>query len=161
MKALTIPQPYASLIACGEKEIESRHLPPPSSMIGETIAIHAGRQEILRQLSNRIERDAAEQALGLPFKLWKSSLCFESLVCTVTLLGAYEIHSYETDSHKLLVTDNLTSGSPRRSGFYDVAFAHCQPGMWAWLFTNPKPIGPYQHPSGQISPWDWNEEGMF
>lgn len=43
MRALTIHQPYASLIADGRKKIETRSWPPPPGLIGERIAIHAGR----------------------------------------------------------------------------------------------------------------------
>lgn len=43
MKAITLHQPYASLIAAGAKTIETRSWPPPQSMRGEPIAIHAGK----------------------------------------------------------------------------------------------------------------------
>lgn len=43
MKALTLHQPYASLIARGVKTIETRTWPAPAGLIGERIAIHAGK----------------------------------------------------------------------------------------------------------------------
>lgn len=42
MKALSIRQPWAWLIMKGIKDIETRDWPAPESLIGETIAIHAG-----------------------------------------------------------------------------------------------------------------------
>jgi hypothetical protein len=42
MKALTIWQPWASLIAIGAKPYEFRGWKPPRSIIGQRIAIHAG-----------------------------------------------------------------------------------------------------------------------
>lgn len=42
MKALTIRQPWASLIALGVKRIETRSWRAPHALIGKTIAIHAG-----------------------------------------------------------------------------------------------------------------------
>lgn len=42
MKALTIHQPWAWLIAAGHKDIENRVWPAPCSLIGSTIVIHAG-----------------------------------------------------------------------------------------------------------------------
>lgn len=42
MKALTVRQPYAHLIAHHGKWVENRSKPPPKAMIGERIAIHAG-----------------------------------------------------------------------------------------------------------------------
>lgn len=43
MKALTIRQPWASLIALGVKTIETRSWRAPQALIGQTIAIHAGK----------------------------------------------------------------------------------------------------------------------
>ena len=43
MKALTICQPYADMIATGEKIIENRTWPAQAAMIGQRIAIHAGK----------------------------------------------------------------------------------------------------------------------
>lgn len=43
MRALTISQPWADLIASGEKWIENRPRLPPEKLIGERIAIHAGK----------------------------------------------------------------------------------------------------------------------
>lgn len=45
MKALTIWQPWASLIAHDIKSYETRAWRPPESVIGERIAIHAGRTD--------------------------------------------------------------------------------------------------------------------
>lgn len=42
MRAMTVKQPWASLIASGEKRIENRSWRPPAALIGERIAIHAG-----------------------------------------------------------------------------------------------------------------------
>ena len=44
MKALTLHQPWASLIADGRKAIETRSWPPPRGLIGDRIAIHAGKR---------------------------------------------------------------------------------------------------------------------
>ena len=42
--AITVYQPWASLIAHSFKEFETRHWPAPKKYIGGLIAIHAGRQ---------------------------------------------------------------------------------------------------------------------
>ena len=41
MLALTLWQPYATLIACGAKTIETRSWAAPESLIGQRLAIHA------------------------------------------------------------------------------------------------------------------------
>lgn len=46
MKALTLWQPWASLVAEGVKTIETRSWPAPQSLIGERIAIHASKKKV-------------------------------------------------------------------------------------------------------------------
>lgn len=43
MKAISLWQPWASLIACGAKTIETRSWPAPSTVVGARIAIHAAK----------------------------------------------------------------------------------------------------------------------
>lgn len=58
MKAISLWQPWASLIACGAKAFETRSWPPPPALIGQTIAIHAAR---------KVDREAARFATDLVF----------------------------------------------------------------------------------------------
>lgn len=44
MKALTIWQPWAHFLAIGKKRVENRDWHPPKDLIGQWIAIHAGRR---------------------------------------------------------------------------------------------------------------------
>jgi hypothetical protein len=53
MKAISLWQPWASLIAAGLKPYETRNWAPAPSMIGQTIAIHAAK---------KIDRDAIDFA---------------------------------------------------------------------------------------------------
>jgi len=43
MRALTVKQPWASLIASGLKQIENRTYPVPKTVRGARVAIHAGK----------------------------------------------------------------------------------------------------------------------
>lgn len=43
MRALTVKQPWASLIANGTKQIENRTYPVPKTVRGHKVAIHAGK----------------------------------------------------------------------------------------------------------------------
>lgn len=49
MKALTVWQPWASLIAVGAKPFEFRSWKPPAAVIGQRIAIHAGARRVRPQ----------------------------------------------------------------------------------------------------------------
>lgn len=44
MKAISLWQPWASLIACGAKPYETRSWAPPRDLIGQPIAIHAAKK---------------------------------------------------------------------------------------------------------------------
>ena len=44
MRALTLWRPWTDAILNGGKRVENRKRPPPSKMIGETIALHAGKR---------------------------------------------------------------------------------------------------------------------
>lgn len=63
MKALTIWQPWASLIVEGAKPYEFRGWKPPASLIGQRIAIHAGARKVrdseITELLWQIERGEA------------------------------------------------------------------------------------------------------
>lgn len=43
LRALTVRQPRASAIACGDKRVENRGWAPPEKLRGQVIAIHAGK----------------------------------------------------------------------------------------------------------------------
>jgi ASCH domain len=58
MKAISLWQPWASLIACGAKPFETRHWAPPRELIGQPIAIHAAK---------KVDKDAASFAVDLMY----------------------------------------------------------------------------------------------
>jgi hypothetical protein len=48
MKAITLWQPWASLVAIGAKPYEFRKWAAPKSVVGQRIAIHAGARKVIR-----------------------------------------------------------------------------------------------------------------
>lgn len=56
MKALTVCQPYADMIAKGEKIIENRKWPAPARLVGQRIAIHAGKSRAWMEPEDLEER---------------------------------------------------------------------------------------------------------
>jgi len=67
MKAITLYQPWASLIAAGIKRYETRHWPPRSGQLteGEELAIHAGMR-IVKPLPPYLEELIANLPETLP-----------------------------------------------------------------------------------------------
>jgi len=74
MHALTIWQPWATLIMIGAKPLEFRGYPAPKSLIGKRVVIHAGARRIpqkeLRELAHRVEHQnwstGLDAAIALP-----------------------------------------------------------------------------------------------
>ena len=65
MKAITLWQPYASLLVAGRKPHETRSWPPPDSLLGARIAIHAGDKR-LAVVPQPLLTAMAEAGLGRP-----------------------------------------------------------------------------------------------
>jgi len=67
MRALTLHQPWASLVDAGVKTIETRSWRPPADVTGEWIAIHASQKRRLRRsgVMSDVLMNAAEYQLGV------------------------------------------------------------------------------------------------
>ena len=79
MRALTLWQPWASLVASGVKRIENRPWAPPAWMLNETFAIHAGL---------RYDRDSAATAEELGgYPLPKSECPRGAIIATCSLIA--------------------------------------------------------------------------
>lgn len=120
MKAVTIWQPWASLIVAGAKPWEWRGWWPPRSLIGQRIAIHAGARpvkaaevfDILRQInegdSSLVGDVARALLLRIPLTAWpRSSVVGTAILGTpVSALSWAEQHlapgydSTRIDHHK-------------------------------------------------------------
>lgn len=66
MKALTLWQPWASLVVAGAKPYEFRSWRPPAGIVGQRIVIHAGARKVdqrgLDQLVELLEAGGADAA---------------------------------------------------------------------------------------------------
>jgi hypothetical protein len=114
MKALTVWQPWASLIAWGMKPYEFRRWAAPASMIGQRIAIHAGARKLridevygLVLDLQRGEKGAALRAEAMPLLRQvldgQVTLPHSHILCTVTLgrpIRATELPAEWADSER-------------------------------------------------------------
>lgn len=78
MLALTICQPFAELIARGEKRVENRTWWPPRGMIGQRVAIHAGKSR--------------QWLRGYPAE----GLVFGAVIATARLAGVWSLDEIES-----------------------------------------------------------------
>jgi hypothetical protein len=64
MRALTVHQPYASLIVAGAKPFEFRKGRPPAALIGQRTVIHASARQIDPRTASRLFVAVRDQALS-------------------------------------------------------------------------------------------------
>ena len=143
MKAITIKQPWASLIALGEKKFETRSW---QTKYRGPIAIHAGKT---------VDIEACDE-------LWIKSVLKEHSINSYKDLptGVVVATAQLVDCHKVtfnfcddvaLTTDVVVNGLEIKFGDYTA-------GRYAWELTNisllPLPISA----KGQLSLWEWDEQ---
>ncbi|MBO6755786.1 MAG: ASCH domain-containing protein [Roseibium sp.] len=150
MKALTVWQPWASLIACGVKPYEFRGWYAPKSLIGERIAIHAAarkpkREEIADLLLQLKGPEPWTMAL-MPGAIkhldyWLANpdrLPLSHVVCTVRLglpvLGSDLVKKF---------------GGPVNDSDRD------QHSNWGWPMLDVEPLVPPEPATGKQGFWNW------
>lgn len=147
MRALTIYQPWASLIMAGAKPYEFRKRPAPRSLIGKRIVIHASARPMDRgevaDLMNRIgtSEDGTgldpAKALDLLDRVWKDmSILPLAAGLGTAVLGeskpATELYP-DTDSDRI---DHHKWGWPMLDikHFEPIVPARGMQGFWNWPF---------------------------
>ena len=168
MRALTIHQPWATLIASGAKAHETRGMAPPAAMIGCRIAIHAGKsinslmeiQDYLVATNLRDEHPAqwieeiivALKGSGIS-RL--TDLPLGAILCTAMLAGAYRCGATLPSNGQTLVT-SWAPGSPQRGTFMPDAYGDYSPGRWAWHLTDVQCLPTPVPARGQQGFWPWD-----
>lgn len=139
MHALTLHQPFATLIALEAKRVETRGWPAPAWLPGQRIAIHAGKGTDYLPLIHAEPFAAALAGLGLETG---ALLPMGAVVCTAVL-------------------DRCTMMTPAAIAVLEAdnpvehAFGHYEPGRFAWVlrdvqvFAEPIPARGYQ------KVWNW------
>lgn len=119
MKALSLWQPWASLIAVGAKRVETRAWPAPDWLIGQRIAIHAAKRDT--ELWTCV-RDPFKQYLPEPDSLPLGYVIATARLsrCTVMTEASIAVLAQEhPDEH---------------------AFGLYEPGRYAWVLADVEPL---------------------
>lgn len=147
MKAITIHQPWATLIALGEKRFETRGW---ATKYRGPIAIHASKKDprlMMRSLPHDISTNAFDR---LYTKLGVKSgalarLATGSVIATANLTECYKVHIDHSGGAVLMV------GNEYEFGWYEE-------GRYAWELTNVKLLDKPIPAKGQQGLWNWGGE---
>lgn len=137
MKALTVRQPWATLIALGAKRIETRSW---STRYRGPLAIHSSAS-FTRNMKKLCAHPPIREALG-PF-IGPEQLTLGAVIAVVelvdcTLITGPESEPDEPESH----------------------FGIYEPGRYAWRLANVQRIGPFPA-RGWLGMWDWDVEAVL
>ncbi len=134
IKAISLWQPWASLVALGAKRIETRHWPAPANLIGQPLAIHAAQTKIAVRRGSRltlgpyeIENDGG-LLLRSDTLSWPYRLPLGAIVAVSRLVACEQMTEALIDA----VPD------PERQ------FGHYEPGRWMWMLEDVRAL---RHPA--------------
>ncbi|MGD8188549.1 ASCH domain-containing protein [Brevibacillus ginsengisoli] len=139
MKAITIHQPWATLIALGEKQFETRSW---ATKYRGKIAIHAAK---------KIDRDACQiepyKSVLAKHGYTSDNLPTGSIVAICDLSECYQVRS--SNHHLATIGDptNVVIGNEYEFGWYE-------PGRYAWELSDVQKIYPIPA-KGQQGLWNW------
>lgn len=152
MKALTIWQPWASLIAIEAKPYEFRGWPAPRSIRGQRIAIHAGARHV-----SKVEVRALLMKLN-GREPWLVSLIRDKALPLLELLS----HSPGAAPLASIVATAVVADCVRADKVA-VEFGYAAQNdsdrqehfNWAWKLTDVQPLRPIVPAKGMQGLWDW------
>ncbi|MGO4872785.1 MAG: hypothetical protein ACLPGW_19635 [Roseiarcus sp.] len=156
MKALTIWQPWASLIIARAKPYEFRGWPAPKAIRGERIAIHAGARKVKRD-------EVAALLIDLRDRPWRTGL--NKLIAEPLLQSAL----LEPDILPLAaIIGTATLGWPVRAVHLPAEVGgppndsdRIADSLWAWPIGSPLPLDPIQPARGAQGFWEYGQADLF
>lgn len=153
MKALTLTQPWATLVALGAKTIETRDWVAPDYMAGARLAIHAGKNlkpvDGEAGLSKLCVQPPFKEALfgeGTPYRDSRD-LPRGAVLCIVTVAAC--VRTEDIDFEKRLPT--WAEPAPDEH-----AFGNYGPGRWAWKLTEVEVLAEPIPARGMQKLWEWH-----
>jgi len=141
---------------CGAKCCETRGWPPPASLIGRRLAIHASKAAMPQHLDPEATA-AMEAALGLPAASWPD-LPGGAVVAIATLAGAYQVAASMPEADRVSISNSVPGAPPLMT--LDLRpnerlFGDYRPGRWLWRLDGLVPIEPPVPARGHQRLWRW------
>jgi hypothetical protein len=149
LPAITLWQPWASLVARGAKPFESRSWAPPRWLIGRRVAIHAAARPVTRTADPAY---AATIAAALGNTGGVRAVPRGAIVCTARLAGAYRLGSGTVGRAAIVAT---VDGSPPLAAIPTDPFGDYGEGRWVWHLVEIAPLDPPIAAKGRQGWWVW------
>lgn len=149
MYAISLRQPWASLIALRIKTIDTKAWSPPRSEVGRRIGIHASRTVITNR--NQMDPETWDTMVKIYGIEWSRELPKGAMVATALLKSAHRVLGIKEGRAHLAGTNRTVSTDPH--GDYS-------PGRWLWILEDVMPINPPVETSGRGPLWVWKRNGV-
>lgn len=161
MKALTLWQPWASLIAAGIKTHETRSWAPPASLIGQRIAVHSAVRPTRADEIRAIQADVmlgmtvgiGGRALDVLDLAWSCSLPLGAVICTVKLSAAFKCGIMRENGQVQI--DRALSKDDSPILLQADPFGDFSTGRWAWALEDVDLVEPPFRVQGHQGLWNW------
>ena len=149
-KTLTLPQPWASLIALGYKTTETRSWPAPKTLVGSHIAIHAAKRRRRRDEWNKQVEEAVAD-IDLPLGAIVATARVDG--CVRVLSNGFAKLSEPADPGKVWVVDRL--GQEYRDAYRmdSDPYDKYSEGRWIWLLSRVRRVEPPIQTTGRPGVW--------
>ena len=152
--AITLHQPWASLIALGLKTVETRSWPAPARLVGQRIAIHAGKR-LVRQPGDAIERELRVR-LG---ENWRLTIPTGAVLATATLAGMTRVARIDPLSSHAVHDDSTEVGCAAGRGRTLIdPWGDFSAGRWLWFLDDVEALPEPVPAGGHQGFWRWNVE---
>jgi hypothetical protein len=147
MKALTLTQPWATLVAVGAKKIETR---PWGTTYRGPLAIHAAKG--FPDWAQDICFEKEFQSALLDARIWATNdLPLGSVVAVCNLVGCWQVlkPGYRYLGPEMEPPVKIPPDGP------ELDFGNYKPGRFVWILENIKPLDPPVPARGEQRLWDW------
>ena len=152
MYAITLHQPWASLIALGIKTVETRSWAAPVRLLEQSIAVHAAKL-VVREPGPAI--DAA--MVGRMGEDWRRVIPTGMVVATATLAGMARVERVNlVDGYAAHEPGTEAGGAIGKGRTCIDPWGDFSPGRWLWFLTEVRPLPEPVPAIGRQSFWRWD-----
>ena len=153
MYAITLHQPWASLIALGLKAVETRSWPAPARLVGQRIAVHAGKR-VVRRPGEAIEKELRAH-WGDD---WQVIIPNGAVVATAVLAGMAQVARDDLPEGYVVHDPGAEVGCAAGRGRTPVdPWGDFSAGRWLWFLDDVRALPEPVPAVGRQSFWRWVE----